>query len=406
MHINHLSLTNFRNFTRLDIDVPGGLVLMVGRNAQGKTNLLEAVYFLATFDSYHTSSDRQLINFVAARNEIVVARLQAELLNKQQDPNSSKLNQIEIRIIQEKPNSGSSFRIRKEILLDGIKRKASEAIGFFNAVLFLPQMLGVIEGSPENRRRYLNIAISQVFPAYAEILREYKKVLSQRNALLKQLGDRGGDKNQLTFWDEKLSIEGAKLILERIRATQEIEQLTQKVHSELTRGSEILRIKYVPSFDPLAEKNDQFSLPIDAPVNRSGLTYEMIQDRFLEALARIRENEIERGITTIGPHRDDLRFISNSIDLGEYGSRGQCRTAVLASKLAEVDWIRQRTGKWPVLLLDEVISELDPSRKSDLLTYIKSCDQALVTTTDLDQFADDFIDHAKVWQISEGRIKI
>ncbi len=382
MHLSHLSLTNFRNFTRLDIDVPGGLVLLVGNNAQGKTSLLEAVNFLATFDSYHTNSDRQLINFMAAREKIAVARIQAELIEKAHDSSSRNLHHIEIRIIQEKVNSGNSPRVRREILLDGVKRRASEAVGIFNAVLFLPQMLRVIEGSPEDRRRYLNIAISQVLPSYIEILREYKKILSQRNALLKRLSDRGGDENQLFYWDEKLSIEGAKLIIERIRAVHEIELLAQKVHSELTRADEVLRINYVPSYDPLLEVNDQFSLPILTPVNRSVLTYETIQNRYLEALSRIYKDEIERGITTIGPHRDDLRFICNSIDLGEYGSRGQCRTAVLASKLAEVEWIRQRTGDWPVLLLDEVISELDPIRKSDLLTYIQSSDQALVTTAD------------------------
>jgi len=405
MHLSHLSLTNFRNFTRLDIDVPGGLVLLVGNNAQGKTSLLEAVNFLATFDSYHTNSDRQLINFMAAREDIAAARIQAELIEKAHDSSSRNLHHIEIRIIQEKVNSGNSPRVRREILLDGVKRRASEAVGIFNAVLFLPQMLRVIEGSPEDRRRYLNIAISQVFPSYIEILREYKKILSQRNALLKRLSDRGGDENQLFYWDEKLSIEGAKLIIERIRAVHEIELLAQKVHSELTRADEVLRINYVPSYDPLLEVNDQFSLPILTPVNRSVLTYETIQNRYLEALSRIHKDEIERGFTTIGPHRDDLRFICNSIDLGEYGSRGQCRTAVLASKLAEVEWIRQRTGDWPVLLLDEVISELDPIRKSDLLTYIQSSDQVLITTADPDQFNDDFIEFAKVWHIVGGRIK-
>jgi DNA replication and repair protein RecF len=405
MRLSHLSLTNFRNFTRLDIDVPGGLVLLVGSNAQGKTSLLEAVYFLATFDSYQANSDRQLINFVAARDNIVVARIQAELQEKLQVSKSRNSHQIEIRIIQEKANSGSTFRVRKEILLDGIKKRASETIGIFNAVLFLPQMLRVIEGSPEDRRRYLNIAISQVLPSYVEILREYKRILSQRNALLKQLGDRGGDEDQLSFWDEKLSIEGAKLILERIRASLEIEQIAQKVHSELTREAEIMRMEYVPSFDPVKETNDQFPLPLDAPVIRSGFTYENIQNRFFNALSSNHKIEIERGMTTIGPHRDDLRFISNGIDLGEYGSRGQCRTAVLASKLAEVDWIHQRSGDWPVLLLDEVISELDPIRKSDLLSYIQSSDQALITTADQNQFTDDFIELAQVWHIVGGLIR-
>src|SRR4030042_7194219 len=171
MKLTHLSLTNFRNFTRLDIDMPGGTVMLVGNNAQGKTSLLEAIYFLATFTSFHASSDRQLINFIAERPDLAVGRIVADFSRGKEN------HRIEVRIIQEPNNQNGVKHIRKEVLLDGVKRKTSEVIGQFNAVLFLPQMMGVIEGSPEERRRYLNLALGQALPSYAAALATYTRAL-------------------------------------------------------------------------------------------------------------------------------------------------------------------------------------------------------------------------------------
>src|SRR4030066_949792 len=215
MRLTHLSLTNFRNFTRLDIDVPGGTGKRVGNNAQGKTSLLEAIYFLATLTSFHSNSDRQLINFIEARQDLAVGRIVADFSRGKEN------HRIEVRLIQE-PNSQNGVKhLRKEVLLDGVKRKASEVIGQFNAVLFLPQMMGVIEGSPEERRRYLNLALAQVIPHYQPALAEYNKALLQRNALLKQLFERRGDASQLDYWDDQIATYGAQLIHVRIRAVQE-----------------------------------------------------------------------------------------------------------------------------------------------------------------------------------------
>ena len=403
MRLTHLSLTNFRNFTRLDVDLPAGPLLLVGDNAQGKTSLLEAVYFAATLASFHAQNDRQLINFLAAREPLAVARIVVDYHR------AGSAHRLEIRIIQEPIPSDGLYRhslMRKEMLLDGLKRKTSQVIGQFNAVLFLPHMLRVIEGVPEDRRRYLNLALAQVSAEYAEALSAYGRALTQRNALLKQLGENGGDATQLDFWDEKLAAAGAQLIRTRIQAVQELERLAARLHSELTRGSEVLRLAYQPAYDPLPPPPGQYSLPMDALVDRSGISLEQIRQGFLTSLVRLRSEEIARGVTTIGPHRDELRFLSNGIDLGIYGSRGQVRTAMLALKLAEVAWMQAKTGEWPVLLLDEVLAELDIQRRADLLERFSRCEQALLTTTDLDLFSTDFVQKATLWNVQGGRIVV
>jgi DNA replication and repair protein RecF len=408
MQLAHLSLTNFRNFSRLDLDVPGGTLLLVGANAQGKTSLLEALYFLATLTSFHASSDRQLINFLEGRNPLAVARIVADFTRR------SGSHRLEVRIIQEN-EPGNGPRVRKEVLLDGLKRKSGEVIGQFNAVLFLPQMLAVIDGAPEERRRYLNLALAQVIAHYPDALADYTRALTQRNALLKQIFERQGDLAQLDFWDEQLATSGAQLIHARIRAVQELERLAARVHLELTHGDEVLRLSYLPAFDPLQPPNGksngqgeaarQLGLLLDASVDRSACTPEMIRRGFREALLRLRADEVARGMTTIGPHRDELRFQANGIDLGIYGSRGQVRTAMLAMKIAETNWMKDKTGDWPVLLLDEVLAELDTGRRRDLLDRLSQSEQTLLTTTDLDLFLPEFVQRASLWRVQNGRVE-
>lgn len=397
MYLTHLSLTNYRNFTRFDVDMPQGVLLLVGANAQGKTSLLEAIYILATLTAFNADSDRQVINFLAAKESLAVARIVAEFYRQ------DRRHRLEVRIIQETQGQAGS-KLRKEILLDNAPRKINEVFRQFNAVLFLPQMLRVIDGSPEERRRYLNMALAQVHPDYAAHLHLYNQTISRRNALLKQLFERNGDSAQLEYWDEQLANAGAHLILARIQAVQALEKIAAGTHLELTRSKEVLRISYQPSFDPLVQPDNQFSLPMDAPVDRSKLSYEGIYQGFLDKLTELRGDEIVRGVTTIGPHRDDVRFLANGIDLGDYGSRGQIRTAMLSLKLAEVTWMKEKTGSWPVLLLDEVLAELDLERRSDLLTRLAGCEQAVLTTTDLDLFDDDFVDKSTLWQIQQGRL--
>ena len=400
MYLTHLALTNFRNFSRLDLEVPKGAIMVVGANAQGKTSLLEAVYFLSTFTSFHASSDRQLINFLIGGEPLAVTRIVADYRR------AGRSHQLEVRIIQEKNGFNGTARVRKEILLDGVKRKAGEAIGHFNAVLFLPQMLRVVEGSPGERRRYLNLTLSQTIPGYAAALSAYNKAISQRNALLKLLGERGGDPDQLAYWDEQVTQTGAVLIAARITAIQEIEQLAALVHLDLTRTQEVLRLNYQPAYDPVPADPVQLSLNLDAPVDRSNFNVDQIQQGFQDALVANRAEEIARGQTTIGPHRDEMRFQANGIDLGTYGSRGQIRTTMLSLKMAEIAWMQAKTGHWPVLLLDEVLAELDPDRRADLLTRLAESEQALLTTTDLDLFSNEFTSQATLWQVGDQRVKV
>ena len=400
MYLKHLSLTNFRSFTRLDIDIPQRVVVLVGANAQGKTSVLEAIYFLAAFTSFQTHADRQIVNFDEAKmNQLTVTRLVAEYQR------SKSRHRLEVRLILEPVGVVNSQRLRKEILLDGVKRPANEAIGHFNAVIFVPQMSQIVEGAPEDRRRYLNLALAQSTPAYARILSEYNQALTQRNALLKLLGERGGNSDQLEVWDDALARLGAQIILWRIEALLQIERLASRVHHELTRGSEILRLSYEPAFDPLPKPNGQLGLKMDMILDRSGLELDEISDGFRASLSALRNVEIGRGVTTIGPHRDEIRFLANDIDLGNYGSRGQVRTALLSLKLAEVNWMKDRTGEWPVILLDEVMAELDPQRRTDLSKYISESEQVLFTSTDLNVFPPDFVEKADVWRVGSGRVE-
>ena len=400
MYLKHLSLTNFRSFTRLDIDIPQRVVVLVGANAQGKTSVLEAIYFLAAFTSFQTHADRQIVNFDEAKaNQLTVTRLVAEYQR------SKSKHRLEVRLILEPVGVVNSQRLRKEILLDGVKKPANEAIGHFNAVIFVPQMSQIVEGAPEDRRRYLNLALAQSTPAYARILSEYNQALTQRNALLKLLGERGGNSDQLDVWDDALTRLGAQIILWRIEALQQIERLASRVHHELTRGSEILRISYEPAFDPLPKPNGQLGLKMDMILDRSSLELNEIRDGFRASLSALRNVEIARGVTTIGPHRDEIRFLANDIDLGNYGSRGQMRTALLSLKLAEVNWMKDRTGEWPVILLDEVMAELDPQRRTDLSKYMSESEQVLFTSTDLNVFPPDFVEKADVWRVAGGRVE-
>jgi len=400
MYLKHISLTNFRNFARLDLDVPRRVVVLVGSNAQGKTSLLEAIYFMAAFTSFQTHADRQLVNFIAAREarkQVSVGRLVADFQRGNSD------HRLEARLIME-PTGINGVRLRKEVLLDGVKKSLGDVIGQFNAVVFVPQMSQILEGGPEERRRYLNLALAQAIPAYVRTLSDYNQALSQRNALLKALSEKGGSSEQLGVWDEAVARLGAQIILWRIQAVQEIERLAARVHYELTRSKEVLRLSYEPAFDPLPQPDGQLNLKIDTPVDRSGLKLEEIRLGFLERLAQLRREEIVRGMTTIGPHRDELRFLANSIDLGNYGSRGQIRTTLLALKMAEVDWMKERTGEWPVILLDEVMAELDLERRADLLDYLGESKQVLFTTTDLNLFTAEFAEKAVIWNVHDGSV--
>jgi len=390
MFLTHLSLTNFRAFSRLDMDLPRRILLLVGDNAQGKTSLLEAVYFLSTFTSIQASADRQVISFLALNDSIPVSRLVADVSR------NGKIHQIELRLILEQNGSQNGFRFRKEILVDGNKRSAHQAVGLFNAVIFLPYMTRIIEGGPEERRRYLNLALAQVIPGYAKALSEYMQSLNQRNALLKQIAERNSDVSQLEYWDNLLTEKGSFLFHSRIKAIAEIESFANQIHRSLTNDQEILKFSYQLALD----ENFARECKPDNQISNSQL-----KEFFLKNLISKRREEILRGVTTIGPHRDELRFMVNDVDLGNFGSRGQIRTTMLAIKLGELEFMKNRTGEKPVLLLDETLAELDQNRRERLLLAISEGDQTFLTTTDLKLFPSEFTNHSTIWTIQQGIIQ-
>jgi len=401
MLVRHLSLTNFRAYARLEVELPAGPLVLVGANAQGKTSLLEALYYLATAQSHHATSDRQLIHFLALRAE---AQPFAKIVAEAAGGSGAPPRRIDIRLILEANGLGEG-RLRKEVFVNGVKKRVGDLAGLVNVVLFLPQDLAVVEGAPSDRRRYLDLMLCQVDPTYNFALAEYGKVLTQRNALLKQLQDQGGLEGQLEFWDERLCEHGALIFTARAVALADLEALASAIHRDLTSGAEGLRLGYHPAFDPAGPPEGQLGLPMDVPVHRVGIPTSEVQSRLREKLRVTRAEEIARGMTLSGPHRDEIRFLANGIDLGTYGSRGQARSAVLALKLAEVEWMKAKTGEWPILLLDEVLAELDIHRRRDLLARVDGAEQSVLTTTDLNLFPQDFRDQATVWQVHAGQIR-
>jgi len=399
MHLTHLSLTNYRAFTRLDMEIPRRLLVLVGGNAQGKTSILEAIYFLATFTSFQAQHERQLVNYFTADESLAVGRIVAEI------ERGGRQHRIEVRLILEKNFNGQA-RFRKEVLLDGAKKPIQDALGVFNAVIFLPQMTRIIEDGPEERRRFLNLFIAQAQPGYGGLLSEYAQVVTQRNALLKQISERNSDTAQLDYWDELLVQRGSGIIAARIQAVCELEKYSTSIHNQLTHTSEVLRLEYLPSFDPLIKPGCQFHLPMDSQSARLALSKGEIQNGFMEQLHTVRGEEIARGVTTLGPHRDELRVLANGIDLGVYGSRGQIRTALLSLKLGEVSWLQHKTGQLPVLLLDEIMAELDQQRRTDLMNYIQEYEQVFLSTTDLDLFSQEFIEKNRVWEVRNGIVRV
>jgi DNA replication and repair protein RecF len=397
MHIEHLSLTNFRNFARLELSMHEGPILLHGANAQGKTSLLEAIYYLATASSPYTTADWQLINWRAEGDVLPFARLSADVVTAR-----SPLNRIEITLTRE-PN-GPEGRTKKDIRLNGVSKRVMDLIGQLNVVLFLPRDLSLIEGSPAERRRYLDATLCQTNRDYSESLVTYERLLPQRNALLRRIDDGQASPDELTFWDAQLAEHGATLIAGRQRLLRELETLAQDVHLDLTGKIEVLTVSYQPSYTPTAEADGQLSFDALGLDLHRELPPDEIAPQFLAALEAGRNEHIARGVTLIGPHRDELRFQINGRDVGLFGSRGQARTVVMALKLAELTWMHEAIGEWPILLLDEVIAELDANRRAYLLERVNGANQTVLTTAELTVFPRPFLEGASLWRVTAGQI--
>ena len=384
MYLSHLILHDFRNFKRLDLPLGRGLSLFYGENAQGKTNLLEAIAMLATSNSFHATSDREVINWDAPDR---IARIVAEVERREDE------TKIEIVVIDAKENgngsaaSGSPERQRKRIKINGVTKKAVDLIGQVTVVLFAPTDLRLVDGSPEDRRRFLDRALCQIRPHYCAALARYRKVIAQRSALLKRIRDNQEEPRMLDYLDDKLTEWANLIIYERRGMVDALNQHVDQLQENISGGRENLRIVYRPSF------------AVDATWN----TIEALE-QFRSQLSEVRRREIQQGVCLLGPHRDDLDFMVNDVDMLTYGSRGQQRTAALAAKFGELAFMRAATGEEPILLLDDVFSELDAARREYLLNQALQHEQTLITATDYSSFSEEILAKSHRYQVIAGEI--
>lgn len=412
MYCRHLSLANFRNYTRLELGLPPHLTVLWGNNGQGKSNLLEAVYLLATTRSYRTSAERELVNWHVDVSP-VFARVAAEVVRHQ---TTSKLEIL----LAEPPRSGPTpapavpdepsptgpgqapvVSIRRRVRINGHHRPPAELLGHLNAVLFSPEDVELIAGPAEVRRRYLTITLCQVDHRYLRAARRYDRVLQQRNALLRELRERAARRDQLDYWDEQIVELGGEMVVARLRALATMNRHLQAISPRLSSEPEPVRAVYRSSV-PLGDA--EAILAERAAGREAADVVTLVRQRFQAHLTRLRDRERAQGVTLAGPHRDDVAFLAGPVDLRIYGSRGQQRTAALGVKLAEVRLMEEYTADHPVLLLDDVLSELDPRRRGFLQAVVAEQQQVLLTATDLDPFTSDFLKGATVFRVSAGTV--
>lgn len=407
MYLSHLSLTHYRNYQQLELDFTQPIALFQGQNAQGKTNLLEAIYFLSTTKPVHAQHEREVVDWQAQDEPIPYSRLAAEVRGQPRP--------LHLEIILSSRGDGVNFT--KQIKINGVNKRSMDLLGVMPSVLFLPEDIRLIDGGPGERRRYLDIALCQIDRGYCRALSEFQKVLTQRNSLLKNWRDQPtrptseSVEAQLGFWDEKLVQHGSFVMARRHNFVLELEIIARERHAALSDTREQLSLYYTPSFNPghLTEleftqvRDSQLLDNLSATV-RTPLTTTAVSDQYLAKLRSRRGRELSAGNTLYGPHRDDLRLIANGRDLRTYGSRGQQRTGALALKLAELQVSTTATGMAPLLLLDDVMSELDLQRRNTLLNALTGVEQAIVTTTDWTDFAPEFRRQAQLFHVHGGQV--
>lgn len=389
MYVTHLSLRHFRNYQELELQLQPGTTLFYGPNAAGKTTILEAVYYLATTRSPRTSSERELINWdtrvdlgLAPFTRLVAAvqrgheRLVIELaLQRKQDADGNLL-----------PTTSKTIRVNKAA------RRALDLVGQLRIVLFTPLDIELTTGPPSVRRRWLDVMLSQLDGRYVRALAEYSKIVIQRNALLRSWREGRRPRpeearRQIFYWDKQLTSTGAYIVAERFRAVQDLDRHAKPIHIEISGDSHPLRLTYVST------------------IAQGGEDRHLLEQLFQQQLEAGAREEIERGQTLFGPHRDDVQFALGEIDLGVYGSRGQQRSLTLAIKLAEAELMRARTSDAPVLLLDDILSELDAVRRAHLLQFIDRPDQqTLMTAADLADFDPSFLARIGRVRVEHGQV--
>lgn len=357
MIIKSLELADFRNYDSLHIDFSKGTNILYGDNAQGKTNILEAIFISATTKSHKGSKDKDIINFNKEEAHI------RTYLEKEED---------EIRVDMHLRKSKT-----KGIAIDGQKiKKASELLGLLNVVFFSPEDLSIIKNGPSERRRFVDMELCQLDSFYIYNLNHYNKIVNQRNKLLKDMYFNPSLRDTLNIWDSQLVSFGSKIIERRKLFVEQLNEIIHDIHKKLSGDKEELIIKYEPDV--------------------------LIED-YEKSLSSCQERDVKLKQTTVGPHRDDFSFLVGNIDIRRFGSQGQQRTAALSLKLSEIELVKKLTKDNPVLLLDDVLSELDSNRQNYLLSSIGDI-QTIITCTGLDEFVNNRFEIDKVFRIENGSI--
>lgn len=365
MQLKKLSVQHYRNYEHIEFATDHMVNIIVGPNAQGKTNLLEAIFVLALTKSHRTNHDKELIRW----NE------KAALLHAQIDKKYGTF-QLDLTISQQ----------GKRAKVNGLEqRKLSNFIGSLNVVMFAPEDLEIVKGSPGVRRRFLDMEIGQVHPAYLYDLSQYNKILVQRNNYLKQMFGSAGKMPLLDVWNEQLAQFGTKIIKKRQSFIKKLQSWAEKIHAGITNGQERLSIAYDSSLS-LSEEQEEA----------------VLFDQFMIKLSQTKDQELRRGVTLIGPHRDDLRFYINDKEVQTFGSQGQQRTTALSLKLAEIELICEEVGEYPLLLLDDVLSELDRYRQTQLIETFQRKVQTFITTTGIESIDLSKLESASVIHVRDG----
>lgn len=369
MYLKTLHLRQFRNYQDQRVDFLAPKTILVGNNAQGKSNLLEAVELLATLRSHRMARDRDLI--------------------REGEP----IGQISATVERQTGISDLSLTLRRNarrtvILNSEPLRRQLDFLGFLNAVQFSSLDLELVRGGPEQRRNWLDTLLIQLEPVYAYILQQYNQVLRQRNALLKREQGAGSSEqgSELALWDAQLATTGSRVTRRRSRAIERLAPIAQAWHASISGRAEILQIKYAPNV-PLEQNHP-----------------EAVQRAFLEKIEQRAVAEQHQGTTLVGPHRDEVELTINQTPARQYGSQGQQRTLVLALKLAELKLIEEVVGEPPLLLLDDVLAELDPNRQNQLLDTIQDRFQTLITTTHLGSFDSQWLKASQILSVQAGQI--
>ncbi|SFD71485.1 DNA replication and repair protein RecF [Lentibacillus persicus] len=368
MNIEHLQLKNYRNYNDLDINFNDKINIIIGENAQGKTNLMEAIYVLAFSKSHRTPKEKELIQW-----EKEYAKIEGRVTKRKQT------FPLEITL---------SSKGKKAKLNHLEQKKLSEYIGALNVVMFAPEDLSLVKGAPQMRRRFIDMELGQIQPTYIYHLGQYQKILKQRNHLLKQLQRfEKQDRTMLSVLTEQLSQHAAILVERRFGYLDMLRQWASSIHYGISHRTENLEISYSPTIE-VSETTDK----------------ERLESIYTNKFHELQEKEIDRGTTLIGPHRDDITFYVNDKDVQTYGSQGQQRTTALSVKLAEIELIYNEVGEYPVLLLDDVLSELDNHRQSHLLDTIKGKVQTFVSTTNIDGINHETLKEAQMYKVDKGMV--